>query len=161
MKAALALLRAACAGVFLLLVTCVLWGWITRELGNQARWSEELARMLLVWLSLLGAALAYAERAHLGIDLLTNRFDATTARWSEILVHGLTAIFALLLLMGGGGALFWERWESGQVLPALQIRKAWLYAAAPVSGAAILVFALDLLRATVRTAGARSKEETL
>ncbi|MEL6133172.1 MAG: TRAP transporter small permease subunit, partial [Bacteroidota bacterium] len=35
----------------------VLWGVFTRyALGSQASWSEELARFLLVWIGLLGAA---------------------------------------------------------------------------------------------------------
>jgi TRAP-type C4-dicarboxylate transport system permease small subunit len=146
MKNLVTLLRAACSAVLLALVVTILWGWITREFGNQARWSEELARLLLVWLSLLGAALAYADRAHLGIDLLTGRFDAATARLAALLGHGATAVFALVVLLVGGGALTWERWQSGQLLAALQIPKAWMYAAAPLSGLAFLAFALVFLR---------------
>lgn len=141
MKALVSLLRVACMAVLSFLVICVLWGWITREFGAQARWSEELARLLLVWISLLGGALAYAERAHLGIDLLTQRWDATTARWAEVFTHLIAGVFAIVVLVYGGGALTLERWRAGQLLAALQIPKAWMYLAAPVSGAALAVFA--------------------
>lgn len=151
MKSLVSLLRPACAVVLLALVLTVLWGWITRELGDQARWSEELARLLLVWLSLLGAALAYADRAHLGIDLLTGRFDPATARLAALLGHGATALFALVVLLYGGGALTWERWQSGQLLAALQIPKAWMYAAAPLSGLAFLALAAGFLHETWTT----------
>lgn len=150
MKSFTTLLRVACMAVLSVLVVCVLWGWITREFGAQARWSEELARLLLVWISLLGAALAYAERAHLGIDMLTQKWDAATGRWAAMFAHAVTGAFALVVLVYGGGLLTLDRWKSGQVLAALQIPKAWMYLAAPVSGAAIVVFAAAFLRATWR-----------
>lgn len=146
----LRLLRFLCASVLFVLVVVVLWGWITRELGAQARWSEELARLLLVWLALAGGALAYAENAHLGIDLLTSRWDATTARLGRIVIHALTAAFAGIVMVYGGGELTLERWQSGQILAALQIPKAWNYAAVPVAGAAMLAFALSFLWSDLR-----------
>jgi len=150
-KRLVTLLRIACMAVLFALVVTVLWGWITRELGDQARWSEELARLLLVWLSLLGAALAYAERAHLGIDLLTARFDPATARLTALVGHAATAVFALVVLILGGGELTWDRWHSGQLLAALQIPKAWMYAAVPLSGVAFLALALAFTRDTWRS----------
>ena len=41
------------------LVLDVLWGVLSRyAFGQQAKWSEELARLLLVWVSLFGASVA-------------------------------------------------------------------------------------------------------
>jgi TRAP-type C4-dicarboxylate transport system permease small subunit len=139
------ILRGLGLTVLLALVATVLWGWISRELGVPGRSSEELARVLLVWLSLLGAALAYAEHAHLGIDFVTTRFAPRTARLAACLGHVAAAVFALTVLVIGGGALTLERWQAGQVLAALGIPKAWMYAAAPVSGVAFLVLACGFL----------------
>lgn len=150
MKPFLRLLRFICGSILFVLVVVVLWGWITREFGAQARWSEELARLLLVWLALFGGALAYAEQAHLGIDLLTSRWDERTARLGRITVHLLAAIFAGIVMLYGGAALTLERWQSGQLLAALQIPKAWNYAAVPVAGLAILAFAVGFLAAELR-----------
>ena len=62
--------------VFLVLVVDVLWGVLTRNfIGEQARWSEELARFLLVWVSFLGGAIAYLDDKHLGVDILVGGFD--------------------------------------------------------------------------------------
>jgi TRAP-type C4-dicarboxylate transport system permease small subunit len=157
-KYLISLLRVACMGVLFVLVLTVLWGWITREFGNQARWSEELARLLLVWLSLLGAALAYADRAHLGIDLLTGRFDAGTARLAALFGHAATAVFGLVVLLIGGGELAWERWQSGQLLASLQIPKAWMYVAVPLSGLAFVALALAFFRETWVSHPAKEKE---
>lgn len=151
MNLLLKLLRILCASILFVLVAVVLWGWVTREFGAQARWSEELARLLLVWLALSGGALAYAEQAHLGIDLLTSRWDPATARLGRLLVHALAGFFAAIVMLYGGGVLTMERWQSGQLLAALQIPKAWNYAAVPVSGLAILAFSLSSLVREVRT----------
>lgn len=130
--------------MFLALVVNVLWGVLTRyAFGQQASWSEELARFLLVWLAMLGAALAYIENSHLGVDILTRPMHESARRLAHLTGHILVLLFAGGVMIYGGSALFLERWDSGQILPALQIRKAWFYLSVPVSGCLIALFALD------------------
>ncbi|NIX00358.1 MAG: TRAP transporter small permease subunit, partial [Phycisphaerae bacterium] len=51
------------------LVIDVTWQVITRfVLKNPSSWTEELATYLLIWVGLLGAAVALHRGAHLGID---------------------------------------------------------------------------------------------
>lgn len=142
---------AACGLLFLALLLTVVWGVLTRYLlGDQARWTEELARFLMVWTSFLGAALAYAQRQHLGIDLLVTRFDPLTRRAAECLVHLLVLLFAVCVLGYGGWTLVMERFASGQLLPSLGIPKAWQYLVLPISGVMIAVLALIHLIDTAR-----------
>jgi len=57
-----------------LLVADVVWGVFTRyALGGQAKWTEELARFLLVWISLLGGAVAFGTKGHLGVDYFVGK----------------------------------------------------------------------------------------
>ena len=52
-----------------LLVLDVVWGVFSRYImGEQTKWTEELARFLLVWVSLLGGAVAFGTKGHLGVD---------------------------------------------------------------------------------------------
>ncbi len=128
--------------VFLVLVIDVLWGVMTRNfLGEQARWSEELARFLLVWVAFLGGAIAYLDDKHLGVDILVSGFDGGARRVSRVVTHGLVFLFALFVMGIGGSSLVIDRFQSGQELPALQINKAWFYLAVPVSGFLISLFA--------------------
>ena len=137
-------LGALSVGIFTILVLDVLWGVVTRYLfGHQAIWSEELARLLLVWLSMLGGALAYIERAHLGVDILTRLFDPDAGRIANVTTHLVVLLFAAGVMVYGGSALFLDRWASGQVLSAVPILKAWVYLSVPVSGLVIAIFALD------------------
>jgi TRAP-type C4-dicarboxylate transport system permease small subunit len=129
--------------VFFVLVSDVLLGVFTRKvLGDQIRWTEELARFLLVWISFLGGAIAYLDDKHLGVDLLVDRIDPSARRLARVVTHGLVFAFALVVMGIGGTQLVMDRFDSGQVLSALQINKAWFYLAVPVSGYVISLFAL-------------------
>jgi TRAP-type C4-dicarboxylate transport system permease small subunit len=132
------------AAVFLALVVDVLWGVLTRyALGAQAPWTEELARLLLVWLSMLGTALAYANAAHLGVDTLLQALSPDARRLTHASIHGIVGIFAAVVMLYGGTTLFLERLAANQVMTALPIAKAWVYLAIPISGALVTLVALD------------------
>jgi len=145
--------------IFAALVVDVLWGVATRYLlGHQASWSEELARFLLVWLSMLGGALAYIENSHLGVDALTRVLDPSARRIAILVSHTLIFLFGAAVMVYGGTMLFIDRWESGQVLPALLIRKAWFYLSVPVSGVLITVFALESAVAALTGRGGEGRQ---
>lgn len=144
--------------VFLVLVIVVLLGVFTRILGDQIRWTEELARFLLVWVSFLGGAIAYLDDKHLGVDLLVDRIDSSAKRLARIITHALVFLFALFVMGIGGTQLVIDRFDFGQTLPALQINKAWFYLAVPISGYVISLFALGNVIAFVM--GNHSSDET-
>jgi TRAP-type C4-dicarboxylate transport system permease small subunit len=130
-------------GVFLVLVVDVLLGVFSRKiLGDQIRWTEELARFLLVWISFLGGAIAYIDDKHLGVDLLVDKLEIQARRLSRVVTHGLVFGFSLFVMGVGGTKLVIDRFDAGQLLPALQIDKAWFYMAVPISGYLIALFAL-------------------
>lgn len=131
---------------FVVLVVVVLLGVFTRHaLNDQLRWTEELARLLLVWISFLGGAIAYIDDKHLGVDLLVSRLDPAAARIAKFFCHLLVFAFALLIMGIGGTRIVLDRFDAGQVLPALQLDRGWFYMAIPVSGWLISLFALGNL----------------
>ena len=105
-------------------------------------WLEDLAKGLLVWLSLLGGAVAYAERAHLGIDLLVHPMEPKVRNMLHRVGHVLICIFAVVVMAGGGGALAWQSILYEQMIPGTPVNRAAVYAAVPVSGIVIAWFAL-------------------
>jgi TRAP-type C4-dicarboxylate transport system permease small subunit len=56
-------------------------------LNQSLFWSEELARFLLVWLTFLGATVAYRRKAHPGIDVLYSRMPPELQKTAVILTH--------------------------------------------------------------------------
>ena len=135
------------AGVILsmiVLVLAVIWQVIARKaLGSPSKWTEELATYMLVWVSLLGASVAYARKAHLGVDILVNKLSAKSKLLMEILVHLLVITFAVWALLLGGYELISQTLKYLQKSPALGIQRGHFYLALPISGAFFVIFALE------------------
>ncbi len=139
-------LEATLIGGFAALTLDVLWGVFSRfVLASQSPWTEELAIYLLIWVSLLGASLAYAERGHLGVDALVSRLDPAARKIAEVVAELCVASFAGGVLLHGGLELVRETLASGQLSPALGIEMGYVYLAAPISGAFLLLFSLESL----------------
>jgi TRAP-type C4-dicarboxylate transport system permease small subunit len=146
------------AAVLAVLILVVLWGVASRYLlGAQARWSEESARMLLVWLSVMGAAQAFGSASHLGMDVLVAKFHprvaASVARFNLLLV----VVFGLGLLAYGGGRFCLSTFQLGQHLVTLPLAKGWVYTCLPLAGLCITAFAVEefFLPRTPNMEGAR------
>jgi TRAP-type C4-dicarboxylate transport system permease small subunit len=140
------------------LVLDVLWGVFSRfVLRAPSRWTEEVATTLLIWVSLLGAAVAFGRNEHLGIDYVVKKFDPSARRLMAIVVQLLVALFAGAVMVFGGYILVSETLGAGQLLPALGIRSGHVYLAVPISGAFILLFCLERI---VELAAGKGVEET-
>lgn len=130
----------------LVLVLDVLWGVFSRYvLGDQSGWTEELARMLLIQVSLLGAAAAFGEKAHLGVDFFTGLFAPPARRMATALSYLLVLLFAAAILVGGGWKLVSRTFELNQQLMALGIAKGFIYLCVPISGLFVILVTLEQL----------------
>lgn len=128
------------------IVICVCWQVLSRYVTQTpSAYSEEIARFLLIWLGILGAAYAYRTGAHLGLDLLVNQFSRLMRRRIEMLVHILVLTFSLAVMVVGGICLMALAIDPGQQSSAMEINMAWVYAALPLSGGLMAVYALAAL----------------
>ena len=139
-------LNAALIIALSILVLDVLWGVITRYIfGEQAAWTEELARAVLVWVVLLGGAVAYGNKEHLGLDYFVNNMDKSSQKKLAIVVTIICLCFSILVLIVGGTTLVRETFELEQTLMALGISKGYVYCAVPVSGIFFCIFGIEEL----------------
>jgi TRAP-type C4-dicarboxylate transport system permease small subunit len=129
-----------------LLVVDVVWQVVSRYvLRSPSRWSEELATMLLIWVSLLGASVAYARKAHLGVDYLVLKLDKSARCAVEIAVHLLVGFFAVSVMILGGLTLVERTLSLHQLSPAMGIEMGYVYSVVPISGAFFVIFALEMI----------------
>ena len=134
-------------GVMGVSVINVLWQVFTRfVLSSPSSYTEELARYLLIWIGLVGAAYAVGRRLHLAIDLLPKRLTGRSAMWLAITVELLVAGFALAVLVGGGVRLVQLTLSLGQTSAALGVPVGYVYLALPVSGMLMTWYALRDVR---------------
>lgn len=111
-------------------------------LNSSLFWSEELARYLLVWLTFLGATVAYRRGANPGIDALSARLRGLPRRLAAVAVHlASLGLFAVMLVHGFQFAHFVRL----QISPALHLPKWVPHAVVPLSGAVLMVHALAFL----------------
>ena len=124
----------------------VFWGVITRYLlESQSSWTDELARFLLVWLSILGAAYASGKKLHIAIDLLPQHLNQKQQNYLDIVIHLLVLLFAVAVFLIGGIRYVYISFALGQTSPALQLPIGFVYMVLPISGAFILYFKLSEL----------------
>src|SRR3546814_10072287 len=60
-------------GLLAVIVFLVFIAGVMRWFGEPLIWSVDLAQLLFVWVSFLGADMALRKRAHIGIDYLVRR----------------------------------------------------------------------------------------
>lgn len=131
-------------GLLLAVMTLdVLWGVFTRYvMGSQAAWTEELARFLLIWIGILGAAYASGQGMHLAIDLLMPKLTERRQRQLKIFIHVLIILFAVAVLLIGGIRLIYLTQVLGQLSAALRIPMAAVYMVLPLSGVLVVYYNL-------------------
>jgi TRAP-type C4-dicarboxylate transport system permease small subunit len=93
--------------------------------------SEELARLLFVWLIFLGAILASRQHAHIGFDTLVRKLPAAAKKTVILLTGVLLLVAAVIFIIGG-----WKQTviNLDNSYPVLEISYAWLYGVAIVFG---------------------------
>ena len=110
-----------------------------------SRWTEEFARLLLIWVTMLGAAVAFRRREHLGVDYFVGKLDPNARRLAEIIVELVIIVFAGVTMVYGGYVLVTETLAAGQLTPAMGLKMGHVYTAVPISGLFIVAFGTQRL----------------
>ena len=139
-----------------LLVFDVVWGVFSRYvMGGQTKWTEELARFLLVWVSLLGGAVAFGTKGHLGVDYFVGKFHPDTQRLVAVFSHLVVLFFACAIFLYGGGRVVADALAMEQTTPALGWKMGHVYLALPIAGIFMVLFTLENLIETLAGVEAR------
>ena len=112
-----------------LVVTTSLQVFTRYVLNAPLSWTEELARILLIWITFIGAAVIAKRSGHISIDFVTNLLLSRARRWVLVAAHA--ASVAILLLLGVKGIAL-LRITGISASPALEIPWTHVYAAFPV-----------------------------
>jgi len=135
--------------MFLVVFSQVIFRYV---LNSPSPWTEELARYLFIWISLLGAAYGVMTRSHFGFELIVKRLPLTLQRAERLFVGCSMGILVVVLIFYGIRML---GIVSFQITPALQIPMRYVYLSLPVSGCLMAFHLLcHLLGAEEQRAGA-------
>ena len=135
-----------------LLVLDVVWGVFTRyAMGQQANWTEELARFLLIWVTLLGGAVAFGNKGHLGVDYFVGKLHMDARKTMAVIGHLIVLFFAIAIFLYGGSRVVSDALAMEQMTPALGWRMGYVYLALPISGAFMVLYTVENLLETAAT----------
>jgi TRAP-type C4-dicarboxylate transport system permease small subunit len=129
-------------GVFMRYVMLPITDWLDVDPVNFF-WVEEVGETTLTWLTLIGAAVAVAERSHFTLTVFTHRLPMRAQR----IIH----VFNNLLIAAFGGLVAWVGAKLALLnmtltSPALEFSLAWLYASSVIGGILMALYALDAAR---------------
>jgi TRAP-type C4-dicarboxylate transport system permease small subunit len=132
--------------LLVLITTVVCWQVFSRYiLSSPSSFTEELARFLLIWLTLLGAAYAYRHKVHLGLDMIYSQANQTQQKIMYCIIHFSVGAFALCVMLIGGWSLVNMTSKLGQSSPVMGIDISFVYMVVPLSGLLILIYAIHAL----------------
>lgn len=117
-------------------------------LKNSLSWADEMAQVLMIWLTFLGAAVAMRDRMHYAFDYLVRRLPAGAQRVVVIGGHLLCIAMTILLIYWSAQVTYLI---TAWVMPATGMPRSWVYAACPVGSLFILFYQIRNLVEDWRT----------
>ena len=109
-------------------------------------WSEELARLALIWLTFVASGFVTAEHGHITVDLIPSRYGPRVTKTLDR-IAGLVVLVTCLMLLLGGFRFVYRVWPVDS--PSTGVSMSLWYGAASF-GSALMAFhtAAGLLRRT-------------
>lgn len=107
------------------------------------QWAEEIARYILIWMTLIGASVAVKERKHVMLTSVVVRIPERMALIIEI-VFFLIIIFIIGLIANESIIMVYTR-SAKTISASLQISMLWAHTALPVGFALILIQSFYIL----------------
>jgi TRAP-type C4-dicarboxylate transport system permease small subunit len=104
--------------------------------------TEELAVFMLIWVSLLGAAVALGRGAHLGIDYFIGKLPAKIRISTEVFAFLVVAMFSFTVMILGGIELVTDTLRLEQISPAINVKVGYVYLAIPISGFFLVLYSV-------------------
>lgn len=132
-----------------------------RTFGQALVWYDEVASVLLAWLTFYGSALASVKRGHIGCPEVVDQLPPTAKRWLGIAAQLL--VLAFFALLGWVGASILPILAGDALVSLPWVPMSYVQSVIPISSALILVAEIlnliDLLRQ--RSAAASTLAEGL
>ncbi|WP_244423577.1 TRAP transporter small permease [Nitratireductor pacificus] len=132
----------------------IIWRYL---LQSPLVWSEELALLLMVWMTFLGSALMLERKEHVAIDLLVEWLPPALNRATQIV--GALVVLAFNLALTYGALLIVETAKES-IMPGLKISSAWQYMGVLIGGGLLVLVSIEALLRALRGAAATQEKRS-
>ncbi|MDO5041041.1 MAG: TRAP transporter small permease [Peptoniphilus sp.] len=103
-------------------------------------WTDEFTRYLLVWVTLIGAAIGVTERSHATVSFIVEKFPEKQQKFIKILAIICCLLLCVIFIVGG---IILSSAQKNQISPGLHISMAYVYISIPVSFTLMLIAFID------------------
>lgn len=132
----------------LAVMLCVQWQVIGRYVLNDTpTWAENLALLLVLFVTSFGVAVGVRDAGHIGLESLVVLLPEVWQRRVELLIHALVAGFGVLMVQGGW---LWANAKWGEKKPMLPVPDGIDYVPVILAGALIVLFSVEHIVALLR-----------
>ncbi|HWH82481.1 MAG TPA: TRAP transporter small permease [Burkholderiaceae bacterium] len=132
----------ACLALAGLLIV-VVYGVIQRYVFNAAPpYVEQVALLLVISVTMFGAAAGVRDAGHIGLDSLVALLSARMQFWCAVAANALGIVFGIALLAGSAEMALSTH---GSTIPTLGLSEAWRYAPVFAGGVLIALFSFEHL----------------
>ena len=153
-------LAVMCVAMFVLLTATTSWQVISRYLLNRpSAITEELAKIIFVWMVLLAAAYLFGEKGgHMNIGLLLDKLNGKKEYVVNIAIQISICIFSIfVLIFGGSNAVILGLSQKNASLPIISTGQ--IYMALPICGIFTVFYALNFIYESLKHLIIASAEE--
>ncbi len=133
-------------------------GVVFRMLGRPLVWYDEVASVLLAWVTYYGAALAALKRAHIGFPGLVRKLAPAWRIWVVIFAKALTIGFFALLAWVGWTVL--EVLATDYLVSLPDVSNLYVQSVIPIGAALFVIAELLILPDSLREARAGRADGT-
>ncbi len=105
------------------------------------------SQTLLVWIGILGSALALRMRSHLGVDALVRLYPPKVRLILDYISTALVGLFSLAVLLIGGYLVSARAFSLGSKMPGIEnVNRGWFYLVLVITGALNLFYCIYHIR---------------
>ena len=135
---------------FMVITAVALVNVISRYFLNASlAFTSEITINVAVWMTMIGAAIAVRERAHLGFSLLHEKARGRARDALTVVIALVVVLFLLVLVYYGWDQAAAQR-ASGRTTPSMGIPQWWFSLALPVGAGLAIIRAVQVAVATIR-----------
>jgi len=117
-------------------------------LGISIQWGEEVAKILLTYLTFFGAAYAMKDNSHYSFDFIVQKLPQSIKPFFQVLRWVIIILISLLLLFWSAEVTLRIRhW----IMPSTGISRSMVYVATPAGMILLLVYSINNLINEVKT----------
>lgn len=116
-------------------------------MNSSPTWAENLALVLILYVTLIGAAVGVRDAGHIGMESMLVLLPERLRNKLEMVIHVIVAVFGAAMVYNGvilGSSV------ASYKLANIQLSEGWRYVPLVMSGALIVLFSIEHLIALVQ-----------